>query len=494
MEAKIKEFKEYLQNIEYLKGALSLMMFDGATGAPKGGIKSRAARMGYIGGEIFSMEVSPQIEKFINALSGVRLDTETAAMLRIVTKRYEQNKKIPKELVRNFRQLCAESNNIWEKAKHENNYKLFAPYLDKLIKTQKEILELRGNGTYNILLDDYEENLTIDECDIFFKRIKSTIIPLLKKVIESKKEIDISSYNLAVPIAQQRKISEFLANKVGFDLNRGMIRESIHPFCNGTDQDDVRITTNYNDKNFLFAFFSVLHECGHAIYEQNTAKSIANTLLDKGVSMGVHESQSRFYENIIGRSLPFWQHITDELKELLPSECKKYTPEDFYKIVNIAKPSLIRVEADELTYSLHIIIRYEMERLIFEEDIDIQKLPEIWNEKMREYIGVTPMNDSEGILQDVHWSEALFGYFPSYSLGSALSSQFMHYIEKDINVNNLLQKGDIAPITSWLTKNIHTHGCIYTPKEIVKNTCGEDLNPDYYTKYLTDKFTSIYNL
>ena len=497
MEQTIKDFRDYLQSIHHLKGALRLMSFDANTGAPKGGVKSRSARMGYIYGEMFGMQTSAKMEEFINKLSGASsLDKETAAMLRISKKTFESNKKIPQDMMRQFMELRTQSHVVWEGAKKDNDFDVFAPYLQKIIKMQREMLALRGTGSspYNILLDDYEEGLTMDDCDVFFTKLKGAIVPLLKKISDSGVSIDTTMRNMAVPIKNQRQISEFIAKKVGYDLERGMIKESEHPFCNGTDQDDVRITTHYYEKDFLASFYAVLHECGHAIYEQNISKSVASTILDTGISMGIHESQSRFYENVLGRSLEFWEHVTDELKTYLPSEFGKYSAQDFYRAVNVAGPSFIRIEADELTYSLHIMIRYEMERLIFNEDVDITKLPQIWNEKTEQYLGITPPNNSKGILQDVHWSEGLMGYFPSYSLGSALSSQYMHYMQKEMDVNALVRKGDFATITSWLQKNVHTHGSIYTPKELVKQALGEDLNPDYYVNYLTEKFTKVYGL
>ncbi|MCL1997094.1 MAG: carboxypeptidase M32 [Defluviitaleaceae bacterium] len=486
----VQNFKAHLKKMNNVGGALSILSFDAHTGAPIGGAAARAERIGYLSEELFKLGTGKEMAGFLDALAGEKLDKETAAMYRICKKSYDNNVKVPAEKVRAFSELRSKSHVVWEQARKDNDYPTFAPYLKQIVELQKEMIEFRGSDMhpYNQLLDDYEDGLTMDDCDKFFTKIRGAIVPLLKTVQSREKDTDLSFRSLPVPIDAQRKISEFIAKKIGYDLNCGMIRESAHPFCGGTDKSDIRITTRYVEDDFLSSFFSILHECGHAIYEQNKDDSIANTILDSGVSMGVHESQSRFYENIIGRSRPFWNYITDELKTYLPSSFSHVTPDMFYRAVNVAAPSLIRVEADELTYSLHIMLRYEMERMLFNENVDVNKLPGLWNEKTEEYLGLTPPNNAKGILQDVHWCEGLMGYFPSYSLGSALSSQLMYCMEKEMKVYELVEKGDFAPITGWLTKNIHRHGQIYTQKEIVKNATGKDLDAQHYVDYLTEKF------
>jgi len=424
------------------------------------------------------------------------LDDITKAMLRIAKKSYDQGVQVPMEKVREFSELRSKAEVVWEDAKNNNDFNAFAPYLEKLIAAKKELLKYRGvnKPLYDLLLDDYEEGLTMEVCDEFFGKLKAGIVPLLKKVMQSEKVIDTSFKNIPVPVETQRKISTFLAEKIGYDLNCGMIRESAHPFCSSRGRDDVRITTTYHENDFLNSVYSVLHECGHAIYEQNKKDEIANTVLDDGISMGIHESQSRFYENVIGRSKEFWEFICDDLKEFLPAEFANVTPHMFYEAVNVAKPSLIRIEADELTYCLHIMLRYEIEKMMFTEGVDVCDLPRIWNEKVEEYLGITPPNDTRGVLQDIHWSNALMGYFPSYAIGSAYAAQWLAYIEKEMDVRALIKQGDFATITAWLKKHIHAHGSIYTPADLVNKIAGEPLNADYYIDYLNKKFSAVYGL
>jgi carboxypeptidase Taq len=450
--------------------------------------------VGFFVSQIFAMRISDEMKGYLDELGRHRdeLDLITGAMYRKAKKVYDVCAMIPVDKMREFSELRVKSELVWEDAKKDNDFKLFAPYLKKVIAAQKELLAYRKSDVpmYNLLLDDYEEGLTMDVCDEFFAKLKAGIVPLLKNVMAKSVKAETGFKHIKVPIDKQREISEFIANKIGYDLNCGLIRESAHPFCNSNCRDDVRITTHYHENDFMSSMYGVLHECGHAIYEQKKKDEIANTYLDRGISMGIHESQSRFYENVIGRSLQFWEYITDELKAYLPDGFKDVTPEMFCAAANEAKPSLIRIEADELTYCLHIMLRYEIERMMFDDgkEFDVDDLPRIWNEKFEEYFGIRPPNDTKGVLQDIHWSNALMGYFPSYAIGSAYAAQFLAYMEREMDVYAHIKKGDFMAITAWLTKHIHQHGSIYTPSELVGNIAGEQLNADYYIAYLTKKF------
>jgi len=502
LENTIQEFKAYLERIIMYSQAMSILSFDSETIAPEGGLENRAKRAGFFELEIFNMAVSSTMKGFLEALEPHQneLDVHTKAMYRLAKKDYDEATKLPPELVKAYAELTEESASVWRKARTENNYKAFSPYLKRIIDMKKQVLTLRaseipeGGQPYDIFLDDFEEGMTIKKYDDFFEKLKATVIPLIKKVAASKKKIDTSFANTKVDIATQRKISELLANHVGYDLNRGYIGEAMHPFCNGSHKTDIRITTHYYENDFMSSLYSVMHEIGHAIYEQNVGDDIADTTLGDGASSGIHESQSRLYENVIGRNLAFWEYIIDELKSLLPKEFASVTPQMFYEAANESKPSLIRVEADELTYSLHVIIRYEIEKMIFSGEVDVDDLPAIWNQKYQEYLGITPPDDADGVMQDVHWSEGLFGYFPTYALGSAYAAQMLHYMNKEFNIDELILKGEFSKITAWLTDKIHKHGSIYTPNQLIEQAFGEQLNGEYYAKYLEDKFSKLYQL
>ena len=499
LEQAVVEFKGLLDRIKMFSSALSVMSFDGATIAPKGSVKIRGKRDGFFQMEIFNLITSDQMKNCLEVL-GSHLDTLdeiTRAEYRLAKKNYDKNTKIPADLVKRQAELGAETNASWEEARENNDFPSFAPFLKKMIELEKEALSYRaepGQNLYDILLDDYEEGMDIPAYDKFFNQLKLVIVPLLKAVTSSPYQVDRSFLSNFVDKETQKTISKFIAEKVGYDLNRGYIGESPHPFCNGSDKTDVRITTRYDEVDFQSSFYGVLHESGHALYEQNISDEINETALGGGVSMGIHESQSRFVENVIGRSLEFWENVTDELKTYLPESFKDVTPQMFYEAVNHSAPSLIRVEADELTYSLHILIRYEVEKLLFTTDVDINDLPKIWNQKYEEYLGITPPTDTLGVLQDIHWSWGSFGYFPTYALGSAYSAQLLAYMKKDLDVEALVRNGELAAITSWLTTHIHQHGSLYTPRDLIKNIAGEDLDASYYTDYLLAKFKDLYRL
>lgn len=499
LEQAVAKFKELLDRKKMLSSAMATLSFDANTIAPKGSVKARAKRNGFFGMEIFNITTSENMKNCLELLAQNldQLDDATCAEYRIALKAYEQATKTPAELVKKQAELTAEANAAWDKARETNDFQLFAPHLAELIKLQKEALAYRteeGQNPYDVLLNDYEEGMNIELYDAFFNQLKEVIVPLLKGVTTSAYQVDTSFLSNHVTKEIQQKISTFIAEKVGYDLNRGYIGESTHPFCNGSEKTDVRITTRYDEQDFKMSFYGVLHESGHALYEQNISDDYDGTTLGKGVSMGIHESQSRFVENMIGRSLAFWENVADELKTYLPESFQDVTPRQFYEAVNQAGPSFIRVEADELTYSLHILIRYEVEKLLFTTDVDINELPAIWNQKYEEYLGVTPPTDTLGVLQDIHWSWAAFGYFPTYALGSAYSAQLAAYMNKDLNVEEAIRQGDLKTIVGWLTKHIHQFGALHTPADLIKNIAGEGLDATYYTDYLVKKFSELYKL
>jgi len=500
MEQKIQDFKAYLDRLNTLGGIMSVLSFDSSTIAPDGGIAQRAKRMGFLELEIFKLQTSPEMKAHLDALTPhlAELDTVTAAMYNKAKKDYDRGTKIPPEKVQAYEMLATEAEGVWAKARKENDFAAFAPYLKRLIAFKKEFLELRkdempaGGVLYDIFLDDFEAGMTVEKYDDFFNKLKATIVPLVKKIAASKKEI-VGGF-AALDIDTQRKLSDILASEVGFDQNRGYIGEAAHPFCGGPDKTDVRITTRYDKDDLFSSFYGIMHECGHAIYEQNISDDIADTILGTGTSMGMHESQSRFYENVIGRSLPFWQYISPKLKEILPAEFGSVTPQMFYEWTNRSEASLIRVEADELTYGLHIVIRYEIEKMIFSGQVEVEDLPKLWNQKYEEYLGLTPPTDANGVMQDIHWSIGLMGYFPTYALGSAYAAQFLYYMRKEMDVDALIKKGDIAAITNWLKEKIHKHGKVYTPNQLMEMNFGEQLNGEHFAKYLEEKYSELYGL
>jgi len=499
MEQIVKDFQELLDEIRMYRQMMSIASFDANTVAPKASIAQRAKRNGFFSKKVFEMGTGERMKGLLEALAPHKdkLDDIVAAQYRLAKKSYDQNTLMPAELVKEYNELIAKGNQAWEKAREDNDFEYFAPYLEQIVAKTKEMVGHRNTENkpiYDMLLDDYEEGMTMEIYDEFFAKLRATIVPLLKQIVDSGKQFDNSFMHSHVPTEIQKSQAEFIAKKIGYDLDRGYITHTTHPFCSGSHRTDVRITTRYDENDFASSFYSILHECGHAIYEQSMGDDIADTNLSRGVSMGIHESQSRFYENCIGRSREFWQYITEELKGYLPQDFANITPEQFYMAANVAKPSLIRVEADELTYSLHIMIRYEIERMLFNSEVEVKDLPALWNKKYEEYLGITPPTDALGVLQDIHWSWGYFGYFPTYALGSAYAAQFLAYIREEMDVDALIAKGDFAAITKWLNEKIHTHGSKFTPEQLMEKMNGEQLNADYYCDYLQNKFKSVYGL
>jgi len=495
----LQAFLDLQKRIYHYKSAATIMSFDASTIAPIGGSAVRGERAAFFGLEMYKLRTSDEMKNLLDALLPIKdtLEIKYQAMLREAKKTYDKLTKIPGELVAKHEQLQNDAMDIWQEARAKDDFSLFAPILKELIALTKEMLEYRkeeGKTAYEVLLGDFEEGMSIPAYDAFFEDLKKVIVPLVKKVKEAHDQPVGDFIFQTVPVESQRALGKMIAEKIGYDLSRGYIGETAHPFCSGTDKYDTRITTRYYEEDFKASFYGIIHETGHAIYEQSVADGLFGTNIDGGVSMGIHESQSRFYENVIGRSKAFWECMIEEVKTFLPETFADKNAQDFYEALNIAKPSLIRVEADELTYCLHIIIRYEIERMLFQDEIEVDQLPAVWNAKYEEYLGITPPNNAEGVLQDIHWSMGAYGYFPTYALGSAYAAQFLAYMKKEFDVDASVRAGDFAAIKKWLTEHIHQYGATYPPRELVKRIAGEELNAKYYTDYLTEKFHEVYHL
>lgn len=494
---KLADFKEYLKDIEYLNSANAVLYWDARVNIPKKGAAFRGDVLGYLSNQLYKLQTSAALKEYVDYFTNNdNNDDVIRAMVDKQKREYDRTMKIPEKRFREYVVAASNAEAAWEEAKAKSDYSLFKPHLQKLIDFNREFIEYWGyeNGKYNILLDYFEPGITSEKIDKVFGELKNAIVSLLDKIKGSSVKPDSSFFNQSFAAADQKGFSEFVLKKMGFDFEAGRLDVSVHPFTTSFDNKDVRITTNYKEKEFRTALFGSIHEGGHAIYEQNIPDELKGTMLAGGVSMGIHESQSRFYENILGRSKPFWLFFFPEAKKRF-AQFSNVTADDFYRGVNDVKPSLIRIEADELTYSLHIIIRYEIEKAIFEDGVNADELPALWNKKYKDYLGVEPKNDAEGILQDVHWSSGNFGYFPSYALGNLYGAQFLNILRKDIpDLDKRIEQGDLEVIHSWLKEHIHKHGSVYKPEELIKKVTGEKLNAKYYIDYITAKFSSIYGL
>ncbi len=476
----IEKYLELRKKISAYNFALGTISFDAETIAPKDAFKYRASMVTVLESERLNILKSDEYFNIVESLTKEDLEPVLKREISLQYKFLLKNKFVPKEMLLKFSTLSQKSAKSWELAREKNDFNIFKDSLNELIVLIKEMTIIQSNNTdmYDFILDDFEEGYSRKRYDIFFNKVKAEIIPLINNVKSS------DGIDFVFSKKKQREFIDYLIEVIGFDLNKGYLSESIHPFTAHTQTNDVRLTVAYDDS--LESIFSAFHELGHAMYEQNIDPELNGTFLGSGVSPGIHESQSRFYENIIGRSKAFWSVHLNKLQELFP-ELELYSLDEFYNRLNVVKKSLIRVAADELTYSVHILIRYEIEKYIFSDEFNMDNLNTMWNDLYESYLGVRPTNDLEGILQDIHWSWGLFGYFPTYALGSAISAQI--YYTSSIDIDNLVENNKIAEVNEFLKDKIHQFGCLKTPSEIIMNVSGEDFNADYYVKYLKEKYT-----
>ncbi|MGL4571021.1 MAG: carboxypeptidase M32 [Clostridium sp.] len=493
---KLCELKAEISSIEKMNGALEIIYWDMQTKMPRKAIEQRSEIIEHLFGEIFNRTTSDKmgeiLDYFVGNIEG--LSEIDKAIIKNARKEYDYTKKLPEERYRKFVVEQSLSQGAWEDARDKNDFTIFKPHLKKMIDFQREFAEYIGyeDNKYDALLNKFEEGLTVKKLDIIFKELKDGILEILNKIEKSGRVINkdflIGKFNKE----SQEKFARFVLKKIGYNFEAGRLDESTHPFTTGFGNKDVRITTNYSVPDFTSSIFSCIHEAGHGIFEQDIPDELQKTGLDTAISMSIHESQSRFYENIIGRSEEFWEYFLPYAKYEF-KEFNNITLEQFYEGINYVKPSLIRTEADELTYSLHIIIRYEIEKALINGDLDIDNVKDEWNKKYKEYLGVEPKNDSEGILQDIHWSDGSFGYFPSYALGNIYGAQILSVMKNEYkDMYSDIRKGEFSHIQNWLCENIHKYGAIYTPLQLIKSISNEDLNSKYFLDYLESKYLTIY--
>ena len=495
----IEKFRELVKKKNRIFANLELIQWDLETKTP---IKSKpylAELVGELSMQEYDLFTSDEFVNLVETLNKEKnnLSEIEKKEIELSMEEIEKKKKIPADEYEAYAKLTSINQGIWEEAKAKNDFSIVKDNLEKIFNYNKKFAEYRRKdekNLYDVLLNDYEKGMDTEKLDIFFSELKKEIVPFLKKIQEKKKSLKEED-KLNVPVDEdiQMKFAKYLAAYVGFDFEKGLVETSEHPFTLNLNKNDVRLTTN-NKRNIPFStVFSIIHEAGHGIYEQQTADNLIDTLLGAGGRMGLHESQSRFMENIVGRNRAFWKPLYKKAMGFYPF-LKDIDFEEFIKQINKIEPELIRTEADELTYSLHIMIRYEIEKMIFAGEVSIDDLPKIWNQKMIEYLGIEPKNNSEGLMQDVHWYCGLIGYFPSYAIGNAYASQIYNTMKKDFDIEKALENQELNKITDWLGEKIHKYGKLKDTPEIIKEVTGEELNPKYYIDYLKEKYSKIYEI
>ena len=487
------------KEVTSLTSASMLLAWDQETNMPTAAGLQRAESLSALASIIHAKSTSPELGEVLEALSGnsSELSSQQRAVVREWKRQYKRQIKLPPSLVEELSKTTSLSQQAWSQARSENNSELFLPYLEKIIELSKEAgehLKLEGQSAYDALLDEYEPGAKGDELAVLFKDLVAEIVPLLRKV-ESRPEPKGAFENSEWDTSKQEELSMFLLTKMGFDFERGRLDVSEHPFTEGLNLNDVRLTTRYSPSEFFDAFFSTAHEGGHGIYEQGFSAKWIGTPIAESISLGVHESQSRLWENQVARSREFWIWMWPELKTRFPENLNGVEFDTFYRVVNKVKSGEIRVDADELTYNLHIALRFQIEREIFNESLKVSDIEARWNELSDEYLGLLPSSPMRGFLQDVHWSVGLFGYFPTYTLGNLMSAQIFNTVESQIpQLKNQFQLGKFEELKLWLNQNIHRYGKFYSSQDLMVKLSGEKLNAKYFTDYLQEKYSRLYEL
>ena len=493
----LEQLRKFEKTYSAYMHAMGVLELDSATAAPAESWEGRGETLGVLSELMYNLVADPKNGDLIAYLKAneEQLDPQAKRELEVVEKNFDQLHRIPAEEYVAYNVLLNDAQANWEKAKNADDFGLFLPYLEKIVEYNRKFAGYYNAdlAPYDALLNEYEEGLTMEILDGFFAKLRSAIVPLVEKIEACHLE-EQAFVRKNYPIARQREFSDRLMEVMGMDRRYCGIAESEHPFTTNFNNRDVRITTHYHEDNLLSSMFSVIHEGGHALYELGADSKYNHTMLGGGISMGIHESQSRFYENIIGRSLPFIRHIFPVVQELFPEQMEGVTAEDFHAAVNWVQPSLIRTEADELTYCLHIMVRYEIEKKLIDGSLAVKDVPAEWNRLYKEYLGLDVPCNAMGCLQDIHWSGGSIGYFPSYALGSAYGAQMLHVMEQELgDIWEDVGKGDLTRVTGWLKEHIHQHASFKKPGVLFEEACGK-FDASYYTDYLTKKYTKIYNL
>jgi Zn-dependent carboxypeptidase len=497
----VTAYKKYVKKIMDFNEAIALAEWDMRTGAPRKGISQRSEVVGTLSDEVFKRATSAEMNDFLDQLTDPAIQEQISPVIQKMVekskKTYDHYVTIPAEENQAYVILQSEAQSVWDEAKAKSDFSLLRPYLEKIVSYKRKFIDYWGVKTnkYDALLDLYEPGLTVRTIDRVFGRLREHIEPLVAAVTASNDQPKSDFLHVFFPADKQKAFCLHLLRANGYDFQAGRLDETEHPFETTLNPGDVRVTTHYQEHDFMSTVLGTIHEGGHAFYEQHISRNLVGTPLCEGTSMGIHESQSLFFENFIGRSKAYWELHYNELKNNADGQFNNVPLDDFYRAINISHPSLIRTLADELTYPLHIMVRYDIEKALFNGDLDVKDLPGVWNEKMKDYLGIVPKTDREGVLQDIHWPGGDFGYFPSYALGYIYAAQFKHAMRRDLpDFDELIRSGRLSEVTGWLSDHIHRFGSLKKPLEILKDATGEEPNPDYLIHYLTTKYSEIYRL
>ena len=504
MKTPFEELKKIGRELTLLDNTAALLGWDQETLMPEKGVNDRADQVAMLEGIAHSKLIHSRVGELFdklgvnesNPMGDESLPEIDRSFLRFFFRRYHRAVCLPPELVEEMARAASLGQAVWVQARKENDFPKFAPALERILSLTREAGKLInvGDHPYDSFIDEYEPGMRKAELDVIFSSLKEELKTLVRKIKDAG-QVDIAFLKRDFPEDLQEKFGRYILGEMSFPLDRGRLDVSAHPFTTTLGSDDVRITTRFGEPNPFSSLFSIIHEAGHAFYELGFSDEIRGNLLGTGTSLGIHESQSRTWENIIGRSLPFWEKYYPEARKVFGNSLADVPLEAFYKGINAVQPSFIRVDADEVTYSLHVILRYELETALSEGSISVNDLPEAWNTAMEDLLGIRPDKDSNGVLQDVHWSFGLFGYFPTYALGNLYGAQFMDKTLQDIpDLFDRIRDGKLDVLLGWLRENIHSHGSSLTAGELCEKVTGKSLDSGFFTGYLNRKYGEVYGL
>jgi carboxypeptidase Taq len=499
MEEKITQLRDILAEISDLRSTAALLDWDQQTYMPPGGAEARGNQIALIHRLAHERSTSPVLGELLEALkpyaASLDPDSDEARLVKVTSRDYEKAVRVPTKHVVEFRKAATLGQQAWMEARTKSDFSIFRPHLEKIVALRQEYASFFPNFShpYDALLDEFEPNMKTADVKVIFDGLRPRQVELIK-AIAARPQVDDSFLHQPFDGNKQWDFGVEIITRFGYDWKRGRQDKAPHPFTTGFSINDVRITTRVSPDFLNPMLFGTMHECGHALYGMGVAPELERTGLEGGASLAVHESQSRLWENLVGRSFPFWQYFYPRLQETFP-QLAEIPLEKFYLGINKVQPSLIRVEADEATYNLHIMLRLELEIALLEGKVLVKDLPETWNARMQETLGITPPDDAKGVLQDIHWSGGAIGYFSTYALGNLISAQLWDKINQDIpDLVGQIREGKFEALLGWLREKVHRHGSKFEPQELVEKVTGSRIDPAPYVRYLTRKYSQIYNL
>jgi carboxypeptidase Taq len=500
----LEQLKKLDREIKSLHEIEAVLGWDQQVYMPERGVHGRGEQLAMLAGEAHRRETNPEIGDLLdklgasdaNPLGSESLNDPDRRLIRAIYRDFKQATRLPAELMQRIARVTTNAHAVWTEARKKDDFKLFQPHLEEIVDMMLEVADRLGyeEHPYDALLDQYEPEMKTSDVASVFRELREGLVPLVRRIRESR-QVDNSFLLKKYPAAEQEAFGRKVLEAMQFDQARTRLDASVHPFTTSFGGDDVRITTRYDENYVPTSLFGIIHEGGHGLYELGFTRDFHGTRLADGASLGIHESMSRFWENVVGRGRAFWHHFFPIFKSDFPSQLDGVDLETFYKGVNRVEPSLIRVEADEVTYSLHIILRFELERMLIARDLKVADLPDAWREQSQDLLGIVPNNDANGVLQDIHWSGGAIGYFPTYALGNVYGLQFVSAMRREMpDMDNQIRNGELGNIKNWLDAHIHGPGRSETPAEICERVTGEPMTANYFIDYVTAKYTDVYDL